>query len=422
MRQKLSLQQKHENWEFQMSDWELVPDVQSQQKTQAQSDWELISPEINSNRSKNNESFGMSALKAPYRALEDVYRGGMGFIKDIPEYWKAAKTEVPGAYETLKSHPGHALMQALAGSQELINNLAQTPKSLAAYGENRLNLLPKGSSEFVGKYLVPEDTSEAIHQLFGEPQYPGEKLLRGIPRNALNIYGAGKLASILNPTKFTYKNMAKDVINTREKNINHYGKLYQDFWKESEDKGFGDALHNIDINMPVLKKYSGDKSIKGVLDFDINPTIENAHAAKSDLLKIQRELNKKTTLNTAERQQKNAANNAINSIKANMFKDLSGNIDRNMLNKYENIQGGYRKEVIPYKNKAINEFLRDEMSEEELINSLSKRAFARKRGQFHPRIKIKNKIKKHPYLTGAGLGAIGSQVYKNMFGDQSTEQ
>lgn len=77
---------------------------------------------------------------------------------------------------------------------------------------------------------------------------------------------------------------------------------------------------------------------------------------------------------------------------------------------------GYKNEVVPYKNKAINEFMRGESSEKEMINSLSKRAFARKRGKSHPRIGIKNKLNNLPYLKGAGLTSLGALLYKEMFG------
>lgn len=402
-----------------MSDWELVQGPQEHDNQY--SDWSVVAHAPLSQQPHQQEGLGKSLAMAVPRIGEDIYRGGMEFIKDIPGYWKSAQTEIPGAFETLKAHPGHALMQALAGSQELINNLAQTPKGIFSYGENRLNLIPHGISDFVAKHS-PEDTSEAIHHLFGEPQYAGEKLIRGAGRNALNALVLGKAASTLNPMKFTYKNLAKDVIDTRKNNINKYGNLYNDLWRDAEQKGFGDALYNVDIDMPTLKKYSGDRSIKGVVDFNENPTLENAHAAKSDLLRIQRDLNKLTTLRTSESQQLHAANSAINSIKENMFKDPLGHIDKNMLDRYERTQTGYKNEVVPYKNKAINDFLRNETSEEELINSLSKRAFARKRGKFHPRIGIKNKIKKHPYLTGAGLGGLGTLLYKEMFDDHPLEQ
>jgi len=415
---------KRENWESLMSDWELFIGAPTKTKelSKSSSDWQIVPSAPSSQQSQPNEGLGIAALKAIPRVAEDIYRGGMGFIKNIPEYYQSAQTEIPGVFSALKQHPKHALMQALAGSQELINNLAQSPRGLASYAENRLNLLPKGSEEFVGKHLVPENTSQAINELFGQPQYEGEKLLRGLGRNALNLYGAGKLASVLNPLKLTDKSLVKDVLKTREKNIGEYTGHYNKFWKEAENKGFGDALYNVDIDIPSLKKYSPGKSIQGVMDFNKNPTLENAHTAKSDLLRLQRELNKKTTLNTAERNQKMAVDSAIDSIKNNMFKNEKGQIDPKMLEKYEAIQKGYANEVIPYKNKAINEFLRNESSEKELLNSLSKRAFARKRGEHHPRMVIKNKLRNHPYLASAGLLGLGGLLYKDIMGHKTPEQ
>jgi hypothetical protein len=78
-------------------------------------------------------------------------------------------------------------------------------------------------------------------------------------RNALAITPATKAASVLNPMKLTYKNLAKDVLKTREKNIGEYGNRYEGLWKEAEGKGFGDALYDIDIYpspMKVLENFS----------------------------------------------------------------------------------------------------------------------------------------------------------------------
>ena len=221
--------------------------------------------------------------------------------------------------------------------------------------------------------------------------------------------------------KLTYKNLAKDVLKTREKNIGEYGNRYEGLWKEAEGKGFGDALYDIDVDMPTIKKYSPNKGIKGLEDFDKNPTLQNAHAAKSDLLRIKRDLDKLTTLRTAERQQLGAVNNAIDSINKNMFKGQDGKIHEGMKQKYGELQEGYRNEVVPYKNKAINEFMRGESSEKELINSLSKRAFARKRGKSHPRIGIKNKLNNLPYLKGTGLMGLGGLLYKEVFGSSPSK-
>ena len=105
-----------------------------------------------------------------------------------------------------------------------------------------------------------------------------------------------------------------------------------------------------------------------------------------------------------------------------MFKDSNGKIHQGMKNKYTALQEGYKNEVIPYKNKAINEYMRGESSPDELVNALSKKAFYAKRGQFHKGMQTRKFLKKHPYLAGIGtggaLGAGSMGLYKNIFGEQ----
>lgn len=348
------------------------------------------------------ETFGQAILQAPFRIAEDVAGGANNLLQNASGYFEKYKTELPGFWSNLVKHPGSMGMQGLAGANELINQINQAPVGIANYGANRLNLLPKVAPGFVKKF-VPEDTTEAINQLFSQPQYEGEALFRGLVRNAPGIGAGAKTASALNPLNLTTKSIAKDVLNTRQKNIEKYGNRYNKFWKESEGKGFSDALYNIDVDMKTIKKYSPGKGIQGLLDFNMSPTLQNAHNAKSDLLRIKRDLDKLTTLRTAERQQLGAVNNAIDSINNNMFKGPDGKIHEGMKKKYDEIQEGYKNEVVPYKNKAINEFMRNESSADELVNSLSKKAFYAKRGKNHPAMRIRNSLPK----TIKGLGPVG---------------
>src|SRR5258706_8712839 len=363
------------------------------------------------------ESLGESIGYAIPRMATDVAKGAYAACQSIPDYLKAAKTEVPGILNPLNFHPLHNLAQAGAGLTELGHNVLNAPRGIADYAANRLNLIPNSLAE---KVPYQKDISGDINQAFGAPKYAGDSLIRGATRNALNLMGAGKVADVLNPMNLTAKNIAKDVVNTGETNKKLYSGMYKGLWNDAEQKGFGDALYNVDLNVPVIKKYSPAKGIKGVLDFDNNPTLQNAHAAKSDLLRIQRDLNKLPTLRSAERQQLKAVSEGINNIQNNMFKDSSGKVDNAMLDKYQTIQRGYANEVIPYKNKAINKFKRNEISAPELVNSLSKGEFAAKRGEFHPEIKWRNAFKDHPYLTIGGVGGLGAMLYNGMIGNQQT--
>lgn len=380
-----------------------------------------------SENSAPKEGLGTSLKMALPRVAGDIAQGAGNFLKQLPGYYESAKTEVPGVFGTLKNHPGHAAMQALAGSQELINNLAQTPKALANYGANRLNLLPQGIVNFVNK-MTPEDTTKSINALFEQPQYPGEALIRGAVRNAANIAGTGALAKTFNPLQLTAKNIAKDVINTAEKNKESYSNHYENLFKHASSQGLDDLSHvSPAIDLKTLRKYSPAKSIAGVEDFVKNPTLKNAHNAKSDLLRINRDLSKMTTLKTAERKQYKASTDAIDAIRENMFKDPDGKLNQRLADRYNLLQQGYAKEVIPYRNKAINSFKRGELSAKELVSSLSKGQFASQRGKYHPAIGLRNKIlplrnKILPLTAGAGLGSAAILGYNHSFGNTFSDK
>jgi hypothetical protein len=152
-------------------------------------DWQLAAPE---NRRKDN--LLESAIMAPIRIAADTLGGAYNAASKIPEYWQKAKTEVPAFHNPINAikHPLHRAGQALAGALEGAQAINHLPRDIAEYGENRLNLLPKGWAQ---KVPVAPDITGAIENTFGQPKYPGEALARGAGRNVLN--GAA-LASAIN--------------------------------------------------------------------------------------------------------------------------------------------------------------------------------------------------------------------------------
>lgn len=369
--------------------------------------------------SDQDETLGEAAKLAPFRIGEDVYDAAYQGAQKIPDYWEKSRTEVPGFFNPMNflRHPMERGKQSLAGLLELAQGINHAPRNIAQYASSRLHLIPQ---KWADKVPAAPSLDQDIENYLGQPKNPGDALSRGIARNANLILPGAMATKTLNPLNLTAKNIAKDVIKTREKNINNYGKQYENLWNEAEGKGFSNALYDIDIDMPTISKYSSNKNIKGVLDFDANPTLENAHTAKSDLLRIKRDLDRKTTLSTAERQQMKAVNNAIDSINSNMFKESNGSINKLLADKYQGTQQGYKNEVVPYKNRAIGEYLRGESSPDELVNSLSKKAFYAKRGKYHKALKIRKNIKNHPYLSslgiGGALGGLGVSLYQELFG------
>ncbi len=430
-----------------MSDWELVNDSRKKSlvKPVANSDWQVVPQATSAEKQPSNESLGMSALKAPFRVGEDLYRAGAHAINSLPGYFNAAKTEIPGAMQALQpnpydsmmrylaqalgggddmSHPsqGHALMQGLAGTQEGINNLAQLPKQIASYGENRLNLLPKGSAEFVGKYS-PQDTTQAINELFGEPKYPGDKLIRGAGRNALNLIGGARAAESLNPMNLTAKNIAKNVVNAEKGEVLAHNKLYGDIWKEAERSGFNKVPVDQQLlsnNLSTIEKYKTPREHQSLENFILNPTLENAQKAQSDMSVMHRKLEEKSrsgSLTSEEQALYKAAKDSEKHIEQNMFKDSSGKINKKLQDQYRKVTQSYRENVVPYKyNESIQKYKAKEMLPQELVNSLSKGEFAAKKGHKHPAIKIRNSLM--PLGIGAGtLGVAAPWAYRQMFGD-----
>lgn len=190
-------------------------------------DWELGQP---MQPMQQQETFGQALYNAPERLYEDLAKAGMSAYNAIPGYYEKAKTEFPGLIQTAREHPGHLLGQGFAGSQELINQLAQLPTGLAGYGEKRLNLLPRGTTEAIQKFS-PEDTSGAIQQLFGEPQYPGEALTRGAVRNIPGILGGAKVASLFSGSK---QGIEKAILKTHDALENRAAKGFQTVSNEAK--------------------------------------------------------------------------------------------------------------------------------------------------------------------------------------------
>ena len=190
------------------------------------------------------EGLGKSLLYAIPRVAKDLGLGAWHGIQKIPELYQQGKEEVPGLWDIAKNHKAHAAMQALAGSQEAINSLNHIPVGLAQYANQRLHLLPKGVPDFLNK--ITPDTTDAINQLFDQPQFAGEKLIRGGVRNLPQLIPAGKAAMSL----------GKGVAGLRPKNALR-GNLTPEQLKDNlritqgTETGLGDVIGN-----PMLKRFN----------------------------------------------------------------------------------------------------------------------------------------------------------------------
>lgn len=412
------------------SDWEIV-----QENAAPQSDWEMVPHEPISRQPQPQESLKASFAKAPFRAWEDLSRAGMGFLKDIPSYYEKAKTEIPGLVPTIMHHPGHALSQAAAGSQELINQLAQLPLGVAKYGANRLNLLPQNVPNAIEK-ITPEDTTEATNKLFGQPQYPGEALIRGTVRNLADIGAPTALAAKLNPLKLTAKNITKDVLNTKNKMLEKYSGengLYTKLFNDARQNGLGEIDYkpsNKDLN--AIEEFANPKFTENLRRFMNSGDIEDAHWAQSDLNKFVRKNSKRTNIPAPEQKAIGAAQDIADKIKSEMFKpkenvfETKNNLSNlfrkpeNFKNRYQEVNKGYRQEVIPYtQNPSILKYLNKDVDAPTLVKKLTEGPFSVKRGEFHPQLKWRKRV--IPIAATAGGTALAAKLYDALLGHQGHE-
>lgn len=393
-----------------MSDW--VIDNSNQKMDAPNSDWVVDQEETK----QPKESLGFSALMAAPRVGEDVLKGVANFASSIPGYLESAKTAIPQAFQTIKEHPDIAAKQASAGLSELGQNTFNAPHNLINYLTNRLNLFPEDINKKIQMGRMPEDTGQMINQSFGKPQNQGEELLRGIPRNAEAILGAKGVVSALNPMRYTYSNIMKNVVGTRNALQNRYGRTYNNIFNHAELNGLGanlsDLIPHLDLGTAMMNEPG--HALRSIQEFIENPTTRTAHEAKRDMLKVQRKLNAKNerdTLTGGERNQLNALNRAIPDIENNMFTDANGIPNVRAETRYRNTSRGYATEVVPYtKNKAINEFRKGDKLPKETVQSLSRGKFAARRGSFHPEIGRRNFLN-HISPWAAGGVAGGATLY-----------
>lgn len=369
----------------------------------------------------NNESIGQAALRAPLRVGEDLYKGTANFIKDMPDYYNSAKTEIPGAWKSLVQNPGRAASQFGAGITEMGHNLLNTPRELADYASNRLNLLPQ---EYANKVPYQQDISQDINNVFGEPKSPGEKLIRGTGRNALNLTGATGLSQTLNPLNLTAKNIAEDVLATQNKQVKSHTKRYNKIWDEAEKTGFNKVPVDQQLlsdNLSTIEKYKTPKEYQSMEDFILNPTLQNAQKAQSDMGIMHRKLEEKSrsgSLNSEEQALYKAALESEKHIEQHMFKNTAGKANDALQKKYKELSGSYRQNVVPYKyNRDIQNYKAQEILPNELVNKLSRGEFAAKKGSKHKAIGIRNKL--GPLSIGGTVGVAAPWLLKQMFGDNN---
>lgn len=346
------------------------------------------------------------AKKLPGTAVETAGK--------IPEFAEYLKENIPAAGKLILNNPKAAGKEAIAGISEEAGKISRIPPAVVDYLAKIGMINPERAKEFARPYSE-EETKRAADKFVGE-ELPGGGLIRGAGRNMDVLYGAGKLAGLANPLKYTKSAIAGDVLKKEAQQVGRHQEAYTNLWNRAQQAGYNNVPINPNsIRMNTIRNFPNDDYYMSVERFLNYPTVENAHTAQSDLGKMVRQLRKNPTIvpPSVSNDLRRAAQEARTHIRNQMFRDANGNLNTRLANRYNTITNSYRENVIPYStNRALQKYKAEESTLEELIPGLKTGKFARKKGSAHPEIiradQIKSLLKGSGYLGGGIAGIAGA--------------
>lgn len=244
---------------------------------------------------------------------------------------------------------------------------------------------------------VDQQGQPLVETIFGRlpknnPQFkPGTEENKKLVENLVDANAGmpGVQTVVQAPMKLTLKNIAKKILESSNKEKLYHETQYNRLWKTAEKAGIKNVKVNPkEINLEgLIENRANSKYIRPLERFMANPTLENAQTAQSDLGKLIRSPQlSKEVLGSEEQAVKNYAIKAQKHIKDMMFKNEKGELNQELKNTYDKITSSYKENRIPYKDKYITKFSKDEMTAKQLIPKLKNREFMAKKGAAHPEI------------------------------------
>jgi len=216
------------------------------------------------------------------------------------------------------------------------------------------------------------------------------------------------------PRSFNKKDIAEQILNSRNKAIDTYTKLYGDFFKKAENLGIR-KVKKPHLNADVILDNNPSKNTGALSKFLEDPTFENAHWAQSEMGKLSNNLltnSRERGLTEKELEIFKAAVDAEKRIQGSMLQSISSKNANNLIPEYKSISEGYAKDVIPYKsNELIYKLRKGKLKPEQFVNDLSSdKEFEALLGEKHPEVYI-NKTLNETKPTLKDLAKIGVGFY-----------
>ncbi len=206
--------------------------------------------------------------------------------------------------------------------------------------------------------------------------------------------------------------IANRIVEDAEKAKTVYKHLYDKLFEKSNQYGIG-KIEPPKMDWHKLFENADGKQLKALKNLKKNFTVENAHDAQSTLGQIERRLHQSTNKDWGAINRTNAARKEL---QESIYKAFEKAKKPELVNQYKNITSGYKKDVVPYFNKNIEEYINNEIKAGTMIKGLSKGKKAEKFelsevGKKYPEIKV-GKWLKRIGLGTAGLATAGGGIKK----------
>lgn len=352
---------------------------------------------------------------------EDIGNAGLNLIMKGGEKVMQLPEEISAAGQQLAEHPisgtgraaGGILSSLLEGGKQLYN----LPLNINTYLGSKGVPLFKQTMPLAEKLKIGDTGLQKA--VMGE-QKPGDVLFEDIGAIA-PLFMAPETVTSKVPA-VTAKGIMKSLSKEKAKQYGIAKADYRNLFDEASSQGLTHANPSkaITKNQTEIIKNSQPKYHNSFKEYIVNPTIENAHWAQSELGALKRHLDKisqRTGLTPSQIKTYKAVDESRKAIKKAMFSENALGKNPAMAMKYENLGTKYKENVIPYTSlEELSEFegkrlrpataVKDLLNNEEFMIQLAKK---------YPGIFLKKpSVKKLGYAAAAGTGLLGYDELKKL--------
>lgn len=227
----------------------------------------------------------------------------------------------------------------------------------------------------------------------------GEEMPGGRTFGAL-LGGIAPVASAMRP-----KNIAKNLVDYKNKISKEYSNAYDQLFKTAEEKGIK-QVRKPSVNYDLMMENIPSENTKALKKFIKDPTLENAHWAQSDLNRYISSKKGKDLPSEKDKALKEAII-AHKKLKGIMHTELSK--EKGLSPEYAKLTKGYGQEVVPYKyNPHLTKYEKGELKASSLVKALTGNdKFMIKQGNKYPELQLQALLRSPLGKIGLGAGAIG---------------